>query len=207
VIPTAERRPARHRETRGGPASRPIVVCVAGASTDRAVSAIAGALARPLDAPLLLATVQQPSPGTASDDDVTALLASVARELERPAELRVAMGEPAERLLALAEREAAELVVVAASRRPPAEALRLGNVHLALAGAAPCPVVVVPTGVTALREDGPIVCGVDGSASSLAAAQVGADLAGRLGTRLLLVYVARGLRAADAPGRILHHTA
>jgi nucleotide-binding universal stress UspA family protein len=97
----------------------------------------------------------------------------------------VTVGEPAEQLLALAERESAQLVVVAAPRRSPARVL--GNVHLALAGAAACPVVIVPPGVSVITAEGPVVCGVDGSASSQVAAELAADLARRLQSRLMLV--------------------
>jgi nucleotide-binding universal stress UspA family protein len=126
-----------------------------------------------------------------------ALLGRAARELDGSQEMRVAIGEPAERLLALAEREAAELLVVAAPDRSRATTGRLGSVYLALASAASCPVVVVPPGVETIAAIGPIVCGVDGSAPSMAAARVAANLAGRLETRLLLLHVVDALSTAD----------
>jgi nucleotide-binding universal stress UspA family protein/anti-anti-sigma regulatory factor len=209
-----------------------VIACIPDGSRGRAIARIAGVLATRLDARVLLTTVEQPIPKTVSGDDATprllrhgrSVLGSAARELDQPTELRVLLGEPAERLLAAAEREAAQLVVVSAPpRRPPAHTMLLGNVHLALASAAPCPVVVIPEDVSTIRAEGPIVCGVDGSGQSRAAAQVAANLAGRLDSRLLLVHAAAGLPAAapgvsgghgtadgrrdDAAARILQHTA
>jgi nucleotide-binding universal stress UspA family protein len=78
--------------------------------------------------------------------DARAMLARAARDLNPPPDLRIAFGEPAERLIALAAREDAGAIVVP---RPPGQPLKtalLGNVHLALAAAAPCPVLIVPPG-------------------------------------------------------------
>jgi nucleotide-binding universal stress UspA family protein/ABC-type transporter Mla MlaB component len=125
------------------------------------------------------------------------LLAGVARGLDQPAEIRIAFGEPAERLIALAQREAAEFIVVAASHQALAKTLLLGSVYLALAGAGPCPVLVVPPNVERMRPGGPIVCGVDGAEPSRVAARLAAELACRLDARLKLVY-ATGVQPAAA---------
>jgi nucleotide-binding universal stress UspA family protein len=182
-------------------AGGPVVACIGDRTSGRSVGRIADVLARSLGARVLLATVQQPTPATTSGDDGTAemtrrsVLTATASALGQPAELRVTVGEPAERLLALAERERAQLVVVAAPRRTSAPACLLGNVHLALAGAASCPVVIVPRGVSVIPAAGPVVCGVDGSASSQAAQDLAADLARRLQSRLVLVREADRLLA------------
>jgi nucleotide-binding universal stress UspA family protein len=179
VIESAPTPKARDRLTGG-----PVVACIGDRTSGRSVARIAEVLARRLGARVMLATVQQPAP----EDDRSAgtvRLAATASALRQPTDLRVTVGEPSEQLLALVDRERAQLVVVAAPR--PASAHLLGNVHLALAGAAPCPVVVVPPGVTALPVEGPVVCGVDGSASSRAAAGLAADLARRLQSRFVLV--------------------
>ena len=183
-----------------------VIACIDEGASGQAVARIADSLARRLGSRLLLATVAQPLPRTPPGGDVTSglvrrsreLLAGVARELDQPAEIRVAFGEPAERLIALAQREAAELIVVAAPDHSCATT-RLGSVHIALAGAGPCPVVVVPPNVERMPTGGPIVCGVDGSEPSRIAAHFAADLAGRLDARLKLVQ-ATGAPPATAPG-------
>lgn len=150
-----------------------VLACIGDRASGRSVTRIAEVLARGLGARVLLATVQQPG--------------LIRRGLEQATGVRVTVGEPSERLLELAERERAQLIVVAAPRESTARTPLLGNVHLALAGAASCPVVIVPPGVSAIPTDGPIVCGVDGSASSRAAAELAADLARRLDSHLLVV--------------------
>jgi nucleotide-binding universal stress UspA family protein len=119
-----------------------------------------------------------------------ALLASAARECAQPTEIRIAFGEPAERLIALADREVCQLAVVCTPGPAPLSAPLLGSAYLALAGAGPCPVVIVPRGLGDLPTgNGPIVCGIDGSGSSLAATGVAIDLAACFGTRLHCVQV------------------
>jgi nucleotide-binding universal stress UspA family protein len=191
-------------------ASGPVLACVHDGDRGRAVARIGATLARRLEAPLVLATVQQPTPNTVPGEagapprmpDGRSLLAGAARGLNPPAALCLASGEPSERLLALAQRAAAQLVVVSAPLRTPAETLLLGNVHMALARAASCPVVVVPPRVSVLDAAGPIVCGVDGSDRSSAIARVASDLADRLATRLILVPADVSLPAA-APDRLI----
>jgi nucleotide-binding universal stress UspA family protein len=104
--------------------------------------------------------------------------------------LRVELGEPAERLVSLAQRERAALLVVGVPDRSSAGRCQLGSVYMALAGTAPCPVVTVPPSVAELpRTSGPIVCGVDGSDQSLAATRVAIGLARRLEAPVQLVHV------------------
>ena len=65
-----------------------------------------------------------------------------------------------------------------------------GKRILALAGAGPCPVVIVPRDLGLFPAgNGPIVCGIDGSVSSLAATAVAIGLAASFGTRLHCVQV------------------
>ena len=71
-----------------------------------------------------------------------------------------------------------------------------GSVYLALAGAGPCPVVLVPAGVERMPVGGPIVCGIDGSEAAQNARRVAADLAYRLDARLKLVHSTSVLGAA-----------
>ena len=195
-----------HEAARMPPIGGLVIACIDEGARGQAAARIADSLAKRLGSRLLLATVAQPLPRTPPGGDVTSglvrrsreLLAGVARELDQPAELRVAFGEPAERLIALAQREAAELIVVAAPDRSRATTL-LGSVHIALAGAGPCPVVVVPPNVERMPTGGPIVCGVDGAEPSRIAAHFAADLAGRLDARLKLVQ-ATGALPATARG-------
>lgn len=152
-----------------------VIACIDEGIGGRAAGRVADSLARRLGSRLMLATVVQPLPRTPPGGDVTSglvrrgrdLLAGVARELDQAADIRVAFGEPAERLIALAQREAAELIVVAAPQRAVANNLLLGSVWLALAGLSPCPVVVVPPDV-------------DGRDPSHVAARLAAELACRL---------------------------
>ena len=78
-----------------------------------------------------------------------------------------------------------------------------GEVALALAGTVPCPVAVVrgASPQAAPPRGGPVVVGVDGSATSHAAALLAAEISGSLGCRLVAVHAwsdvevsARGLR-------------
>lgn len=163
----------------------PVMACIGDCGGGRSVARIAEVLARRLGARVLLATVQQPARGPMRNDEPWPT--SAASGSRRPAAACVTVGEPSERLLALAARERAQLVVVAVPPPAPSQTPLLGNVYLALAGAASCPVVVVPAGVAAIPTEGPVVCSVDDSPSSEAAAELAAHLARRLGSRLLLV--------------------
>jgi nucleotide-binding universal stress UspA family protein len=183
----------------------PLIACVDDGPGGRATARLADSLATRLESELLLATVRPARLRPTIDGDIDrnlirdagAVLACAAAELDRPAELRVAFGEPAERLLALASRERASLIVVGRPARQSLTTAPLGNVYLALAGTAPCPAVVVPPGAEQ-NASGPIVCGFDGSEPSLRAARVAADLARRLGVRLTIVHVLAGLGISDS---------
>jgi nucleotide-binding universal stress UspA family protein len=193
----------------------PVIACVDEGPGGCAVARVTDTLARRLRLPVLLATVQPvtsgergavgPSPRVVRRG--RSLLARAARELDQPADRRVVFGEPAERLIALADREAAELVVTPARDHGPMKT-PLGSVYLALAGAGPCPVVVVPRDLeTPSAADGPVICGIDGSAGSLAAAGVAKELARRSDTQLRLIHVTAddGLvaeRLADVAARL-----
>jgi nucleotide-binding universal stress UspA family protein/anti-anti-sigma regulatory factor len=194
----------------------PVIGCVDEGPGGLAAARVAGSLARWLGSRLLLTTVQQSAAWTPIGGDGTpvgtrhghALLERAARELDEAVEMHVLIGEPAAGLLALAERESADLIVLAAPDPSRTGTLLLGSVYLALAGAGPCPVVGVPPGVETIAPTGPIVCGVDGTEPSTAAAHVAADLAGRLETRLRLVHAAAAPETRlDAAARILRETA
>lgn len=184
----ADREPAN-----GGP----VIACIDAGPGGAAAARVAASLARRLDARVLFTTVQQATSRVPVGADLIltgprhsgSLLAREARELDRSAELRVVVGEPAEQLIALAQREAAQLIVIASPDDPAGRLLALGSVYLALAGAGPCPVVIVPPGVQGVpAARGTIVCGLDGSGPSLTAARVAAGLAHRFDARLQLVH-------------------
>jgi nucleotide-binding universal stress UspA family protein len=62
------------------------------------------------------------------------------------AELRAEVGDPAELIIAMAEEEGADLIVVGSRRRSVLSSLFLGSVSATVAARAPCPIVIVPEG-------------------------------------------------------------
>lgn len=107
-------------------------------------------------------------------------------------DVQVVEGSPAERLLEAGERERALLLVVGSRGRGAVDSALFGSVSRTLVTTARCPVAVVPRACTALPDaaasDGTIVCGVDGSDHSRAAARLAGALATRMGCRLLVVH-------------------
>ena len=120
-----------------------------------------------------------------------AFLESVA-ESERlgDADLRGEYGDPGERILEVADRESAALIVVGTRGRGRVAAGVLGSVSAWVAGNAPCPVVIVPERAN-LRadEDGTIVCGLDDASDASAVLRVAALLRDRLRARLVAAHV------------------
>lgn len=80
----------------------------------------------------------------------------------------VRQGAAASVLVAEATETGAELLVVGTRGRGRMAGVLLGSVSRRVAGAAPCPVAVIP-GDAPLELDGPVVVGVDGSFNSIAA--------------------------------------
>jgi nucleotide-binding universal stress UspA family protein len=75
------------------------------------------------------------------------LLARTAAEAGCPeAEQRVEIGEPARRLIRIAEERETLMLVIGSRGRRPLRAALLGSVSLRLCRQAPCPVLVVPPG-------------------------------------------------------------
>ena len=135
-------------------------------------------------------------------------------ELQAPD--RIELGSPVETLLDIAGDEDAELIVVGSRGRGALRSALLGSVSRRLTAQAPCPVVIVTPGAVEYRASRPdgsdgrvpsLVCGIDGSEPSLKAARLAADLADRLGDRLLLLHAhdarrrnwVSGLADADWP--------
>lgn len=212
-----------------------VISCVDGGPGGDAAARVGSSLARRLCSPLMLATVAPAAPQVPGRFDLPpsclrqarstplrqarSIFGQAADGLGPDPELRIEFGEPAERLTSLSQREHAGLLVVGVPDRPAAARRLLGSVYLALAGTSPCPVVVVPPSVEELpRTAGPIVCGVDGSDGSLAAAGVAVELARRLEARAELVhvtdrppldrdYATRLVASHDAAMRVLLRTA
>lgn len=109
-------------------------------------------------------------------------------------ERQVQIGGAAEVIASAAEDAGAELVVVGSRGLGSVSAVILGSVSLSLAARGPCPALIVPASASPLG-DAPIVCAVDESDGARAALTAAADVAGRLGVRLLVVTV----EADDGP--------
>lgn len=110
-------------------------------------------------------------------------------------------GDPARRLVEVAEREA-DLLVVGSNGRSAVRDVLLGSVSGRLAADAPAPVLIVPPGVRgslvptewAGRR---LVCGFDGSENASRAARFAAALAARVGADLHIACVLDG--ASESP--------
>ena len=106
-------------------------------------------------------------------------------------DIRVKSGDPASTLMATADREDAELIVVAAGGQSTISASLLGSVSSTLMRQAPCPVVVVPSDTIApLDAEGmrSVVCGVAGEETDAMLLQLASDLANRLDGELYAVH-------------------
>jgi nucleotide-binding universal stress UspA family protein len=186
----------------------------------RHAAAIAARLARDLDSRALLVHVTDGG-GFLSRMPLTRMgrrrrtrraLKAVAAEHAFPdgTETAVKTGDPASTLMEIAEREDAELIVVAAGGQWAASAGLLGSVSSTLMRRAPCPVVVVPPDTVApLDAEGirSVVCGVAGAETDAALLRLAADLAHRLGGELHAVhaYDPRTPHAADPAGYAAPH--
>jgi nucleotide-binding universal stress UspA family protein len=86
-------------------------------------------------------------------DEARVLLERTCEEhgLGGAAEQRVVLGDPVERLSALAEEEGAALLVVGTRGHGKLRSALFGSISRALAAKAPCPVVVVPAGTAVPR--------------------------------------------------------
>lgn len=135
----------------------PVIAAVDGSRSAAAAARVAGSVRREADAPLLLANVVPSAPRAAGPRDVlmvrdeerrrrgATVLADAAGGGAPPdAEFRVLAGTTADALAGLADREDARLLVLGGRTRGPVRRVFEGDSALALAGVAPCPVMVVP---------------------------------------------------------------
>jgi nucleotide-binding universal stress UspA family protein len=193
-----------------------VMACLDDGPAGAAAARVSALLARRLCAPLMLTTAAAPqAPGAFGEAGASSPEAHARSVLLRQAEaimsdsaagvgpdpeLRVELGEPAERLASLAQRTGARLIVIGVPGRRSADPCGLGSAHLALAGTAPCPVVAVPPSMGEPAPPGaPVVCGVDGSNQSLAAARFAVRLARSLEAPLQLVHVADHPKLSGVP--------
>ncbi len=104
-------------------------------------------------------------------------------------------------ILEAAEEQGATLLVVGARGRSPLKAAVFGSVSREVAGGATCPVVVVPAAVGEAaasatgQGEGFVVCGVDNSDLSIAAATFSGRLAQRLGCQVVIVHARQNLQS------------
>ena len=119
-------------------------------------------------------------------------------------ELRLEKGDPTAALLAVAQDEDAELVVVSTGGRGTASPVLLGGTASALMRSCPCPVLVVPT-MSAVPLDSDsmhdVVCAIEGRPSDAPVIGLAAGLARRLAADLHVVVgsesLARGGESAE----------
>jgi nucleotide-binding universal stress UspA family protein len=124
----------------------PIICGVDDSDSARGAAQVAGELSAQLRSRLVFVRVLDDG---APDSEISAVasrlhhLAESATEVDRGAQWLVEAGHPADRLVAVAEEEAASLVVVGSTG--PRSSL-LGSISADVSRRAPCPVVVVPPG-------------------------------------------------------------
>lgn len=114
----------------------------------------------------------------------------------------VVTGSPAEAICHIAERESADLIVVGARGISGLQTTIFGSTTEGVLKKADTSVLVVPQSWTPPRPDlndltgtGPIVVGLEATPASIGAAQVGAELAGLLGTTVEIRHVVPAMPA------------
>jgi nucleotide-binding universal stress UspA family protein len=200
----------------------PIICGVDGSSDSRRAAAVARALSNALEYPLVLVHVVPPRPAMplasvpvgghpvvpahmAELDqlEIDAAFNSVTEALGGAEDERIVeRGQVVDRLSAVADTRDARLIVVGTRGMGAARSALIGSVSQDLAASASRPVVVVPARHDAPESalgPGPVVCGIDGSDGSRAAADVAIRLADDLHVALTLVAV-RAPRATGDEG-------
>jgi nucleotide-binding universal stress UspA family protein len=144
----AATRERRRSDSMGRETRRSLVCGVDDSAYGRSAARIAARLAEDLGLRLLLVHVSEADGNGGGDHAAESLLATiVVEEGLGTVDRRVELGAPAQRLVAVAEDEDAELIVVGSRGRGALRAALLGSVSTEVIGAAPCPVLVVPPGV------------------------------------------------------------
>ncbi len=152
--PASDGRPAA-RPRRARPVSTLVLATDLGEASETATEH-AIALAAQLDARLLVVTVMDarprrgPLPRPVEErerlSERVSAVAARAREAGATASFLVWDGEPVESIIAAAEAEAADMIVVGSHRRSPMGRAILGSVSDRVVREATCPVLVVPPG-------------------------------------------------------------
>lgn len=112
----------------------------------------------------------------------------------------VEFGQPVDVLRSVAEELGVTQLVVGSRGQSAVEEVLAASTSGALAREAPCPVILVPAEPAAWSDDSAdatIVCGVDGSDGSLAAARRAGELAQRVRARLVLATVLEDVDAHE----------
>jgi nucleotide-binding universal stress UspA family protein len=161
---------------------------------------VAAHLARRLDADLTLVAVVQVGPMAARPrpDAFRHFVDDIAADLGLQPALRVEIGRPAERLLAVAGELGSDLLVIGDTRRGPIGDALLGGTRAEITRHAPCPVMVVPAGAE-LPDLEHLLLGFDGSSASEAAASAVGRLAVRSGAAVTAMQAITGHGGADHP--------
>lgn len=172
---------------------RPVVVGVDGSASAGGAAVWAAELAAAVHAPLhLLHALPDLAAGGQRPDWLDDLAGAAGGAGVTPVRAETVRGAPAE---VLVDRSAAARMLVVGSYGPGARSGMLaGDLALELVGRAHCPVAVVrgPAPTEQPRHTGPVVAGVDGSASGRAALLLGAELALALGTGLVALHASPG---------------
>lgn len=175
---------------------RKSVVCgIDLSSGSERTAAVAARVARALRCRVAAVHVDGEPPGVASIERARKLraLETLVEEHDFPdgSLTRLAGGEAAEALVRLAHEHDAQLLVVGSSGAGALRTALLGSVPDELLRSAPCPVVVVPPGLTLpFAHPGmrPVVCGIEGADHDRDVLRFGSDVAGRLGSDLVAVH-------------------
>jgi nucleotide-binding universal stress UspA family protein len=189
--------------------ARPIVVGVDFSPESRHALAAAASFASALRAPVHLVTAVEPLLAEAARvqhqmpayvDQVAQDLRAFAQAMPDPLErvsCEVLEGNPADQILAAADRASAQFIVVGTRGRGQAARLLLGSTTQRLLRSAREPVLVTPSAGDA--ADAPrqapirrLICGIDFSDGSLAALTEAHRMATALGAELHLVHAATG---------------
>jgi nucleotide-binding universal stress UspA family protein len=174
--------------------------------------ALGGALARALEAEVIVASVYRLPPGLRGSDELQRALdadsrAGFALARERLAGLEIetrALGGrfAPEQLHRLAQDERANLIVLGSNGRGRPGLLCLGPLADSLLREAPCAVAVAPRGYAEVEGTGlrHVACAFDGSAESWAALETAIGFAERAGGDLSILTVAEPPRYGYAAG-------
>ena len=169
---------------------RPVVVGVDASDSARAAAGWAGDLAAAWGAPLhLLHAVPGEAPAQEAQPAWLRELADAAENAGAgPSRVEVVRGGTVELLADRADR--ARMLVLGSYGDGAWSGMLAGAVALALAGNVPCPVAVVRGAApqVAPPRNGPIVVGVDGSATGHAAALLAVDIAASVGAPFVAVH-------------------